>query len=117
MPDKLPKWVAEEISNSKWKATETFKGSGYFLMTNSKEKNADIQFYEPLPEGRYIITADVPETIKVDNYEKGEVYVFTLQIYKSDLSDNVKQFLEEQYKMNMEIIHKYELTSVEELNE
>tara|TARA_B100000315_G_C14149686_1_gene395138 strand:+ start:194 stop:547 length:354 start_codon:yes stop_codon:yes gene_type:complete len=117
MPDKLPSWVAEEISNSKWKATDTFKGSGYFLMMNSKEKNADIQFYEPLPDGRHIVTADVPESIKVDGYERGEVYLFNLQIYKSDLSDKVKQFLEEQYKMNMEIIHKYELTSVEKLNE
>ena len=117
MPNKLPSWVAEEISNSKWKPAGTFKGSGYFLEINSKEKNADIQLYETLPEGRHIITADIPETVKTDGFEKGEVYLFNLQIYKSEISDKVKHFLEEQYKMNMEIIHKYELISLEEFSE
>jgi len=117
MPNKLPSWVAEEISNAKWKPTETFQGSGYFLDINSKEQNADIQLYEPLPEGRHIITADIPETVKTDGFEKGDVYLFNLQIYKSEISDKVKHFLEEQYKMNMKIIHKYELISLEEFSE
>ncbi|MFC1755504.1 hypothetical protein ACFL96_19290 [Thermoproteota archaeon] len=117
MPKTLPNWVAEEISDSKWEVVDTFNGSGYFLDLNLKEKNADIQFYETLPGGRYIINADVPNTLKMDEYKKGDVYVFSIKIFKSVLSDKVKEFLAEQYQTNMEDINKYELISAEAISE
>ena len=117
MSDKLPNWVAEEISNAKWEPIDNFKGSGYFLDMNLKEKNVDIQFYEPLPEGRYIINADVLDTLKIDKFSKGEVYLFDVKIYKYIISDKIKQFLAEHYQMKMDVVYKYELVSVVDLNE
>ena len=113
MPKSLPNWVAKEISDSKWEVVNTFNGSGYFLDLNPKEKHADIQFYDTLPGGRYIITADVPETMKINEFIKGDVYAFSVQIFKSVLSDKVIKFLTEEYQTSMETINKYELISAE----
>lgn len=113
MSKSLPNWVAEEISNSKWEVIDTFSGSGYFLDLNSKERNVDIQFYESLPGDRYIITADIPENFNMNEFIKGDVYLFSVKIFKSVLSDKVKDFLTEQYQTNMDTINKYELVSAE----
>lgn len=117
MPKTLPNWVAEEISDSKWEVVDTFNGSGYFLDLNPKEKNTDIQFYEALPGGRYIITADVPDTLKMDEFIKGDIYVFSIKIFKSVLSDKVKEFLTNEYQTKLEDINKYELISAEAICE
>lgn len=115
MPERLPRWVAEEVSNVKWEAADTFTGTGYFLDLNSKEKNVDIQLYEPSPEGRYIVTADVPDSIKMDELKKREVYLFNIKTYRSGLSDKVKQFLAERYQVRMGSIFRYEMISAEEV--
>jgi len=117
MPESLPNWVAEEVSGSKFEADENFKGTGYFLDLNEKENIGDIQFYERLPEGRFIVSVDIPKSIKITDLKKGELYLFEIKIFKSVLSDKVKQFLEEQYQVKVETIYKYELVSSEELKE
>jgi hypothetical protein len=117
MPDNLPTWVAEEISNTKWEPADSFKGTGYFLDTNPKEKTADIQLYEPSPEGRYVLNIDVPDSIPVNELKKGEVYQVEIKTYRSMLSDKVKQFLEENYQVKMETVFRYELISAEFLQD
>ncbi len=109
----LPKWIAEEVQNAQWEIANTFKGTGYFLELNPRENNADIQFYDPLPGSRYIVTADIPGSIKVDTLKKGEIYSFEIKIFKAVLSDKAKNFLNEQYQINMDAIYRYELMSAE----
>ena len=109
----LPKWVAEEVQNASWETADTYKGTGYFLDINPKEKSVDIQFYDTLPEGRHIVTADIPGNIEADSLIKGEIYLLEIKRFKFELSGKVKQLLEEQYQINMEVIYRYELTSVE----
>ena len=36
------------------KKSETLDLTGYVLSMNNKENSIDIQFYQPLPDGRYI---------------------------------------------------------------
>ena len=117
MPESLPNWVAEEVSVSKFEADENFKGTGYFLDLNEKEHIGDIQFYERLPEGRYIVSVDIPKSIKIGDLKKGELYLYEIKIFKSVLSDKVRKFLEEHYQVKVDTIYKYELISSEELKE
>ncbi len=117
MPENLPSWVAEEVSKAKWEAVDNFSGTGYFLDLNVKEKTADIQFYDPLPDGRHIITVDVSSNVGKGELKVGELYLFQVKIYKASLSDKVKQFLTEHYQINMDAIYRYEMMSVEELKE
>lgn len=113
MSKEVPKWVVEEVQNAKFESEDIFKGSGYFLDIFPKEKRADIQLYEKLKEGRYIITVDILDKIKIEELQKGEVYMFEVQRYKANLSDKVKEYLNEQYEMKMDDIYKYDLVSVE----
>lgn len=117
MSKELPKWVAEEIQNAKFESADTFKGTGYFLDLNPKENNADIQLYDQLPEGRYIVTADLPDSVKIDALKRGDIYLFEIKIFKAGLSDKVKQYLAEHYQINMDTIYKYEMASAEEFKE
>lgn len=117
VPEKLPKWVAEEITNAKWEALDSFKASGYFLDVNSKDKTADVQLYDPSPEGRYILNVDVPSSITLDALKRGEVYSFEVKTFKSVLSDKVKKFLAEEYQVTMEDIFRYEIVTAELLED
>ena len=117
VPEKLPKWVAEEITNAKWEALDSFKASGYFLDVNSKDKTADVQLYDPSPEGRYILNVDVPGSITIDALKRGEVYSFEVKTFKSVLSDKVKKFLAEEYQVTMEDIFRYEIVTAELLED
>lgn len=117
MPEKLPKWVAEEITNAKWEALDSFKATGYFLDVNSKDKTADVQLYDPSPEGRYILNVDLPSSIAIDALKRGEVYSFEIKTFKSVLSDKVKKFLAEEYQVTMEDIFRYEMVTSELLED
>jgi hypothetical protein len=117
MPEKLPKWVAEEITNAKWESLDSFKATGYFLDINPKNKTADVQLYDPSPEGRYILNVDVLNNIVIDELKRGEVYSFEIKTYKSVLSDKVKKFLTEEYQVAMDDIFKYEMITADLLED
>ena len=56
LTEKFPNWLSEEISSVKMKKSETLDLTGYVLSINNKENSIDIQFYQQLPDGRYIST-------------------------------------------------------------
>ena len=81
--DSLPKWVAEEIRNAKFGEEEEWSGSGYILDINKDEKKIDVQFYEKLPEGRYIATLDLPEKYQPESLEPASRLHVQIQDSKS----------------------------------
>jgi hypothetical protein len=113
----IPKWVAEEIRNAKFEKEEAWSGSGYILDINSKERKIDVQFYEKLPEGRYIATLDLPESVDPNSLELATVYVFKFKAFKASLDPKVVSFLKEKYAMDMDSIYRFELQSVEKMIE
>jgi hypothetical protein len=112
----IPKWVAEEIQHAEFRQSEEWTGSGYILDINKKDRRIDVQFYEKLPEGRYIATLDLPKSVDSDALELGIVYMFKFKAFKAELSKKVVSFLKEKYQMDMESIYKFELVSLEKLD-
>lgn len=113
--DTLPKWVAEEIRNAKFDHEEEWTGSGYILDINKKEGKIDVQFYEKLPDGRYIVTVDLPTKFDIDSLELAIVYMFKFKAFKATLDSKVVSFLKENFSLQMDSIYKFELISVEKL--
>ncbi len=114
--DNLPKWVAEEIRNAKFDSGEEWSGSGYILEINNEEKKVDVQFYEKLPEGRYIATLDLPADLKPESLDLGIIYMFKFKSAKATLSPKVVTFLKEKYSVAMDSIYRFELVSAEKLD-
>ncbi len=114
--ENLPKWVAEEIRNAKFDQDEEWSGSGYILDINKDEKKIDVQFYEKLPEGRYIATLDLSPEVNVDALELAMVYMFRFKASKATLAPKVVSFLKEKFNLDMDSIYKFELLSVEKLD-
>ena len=58
----------------------------------------DVQLYDPVEDGRRIVTMDLPKKIK--ELEKGTVYEFIFDQHKAPLSKKVSEFLEKEIDMN-----------------
>jgi hypothetical protein len=114
--ESLPKWVAEEIRDAKFESEEEWSGSGYILDIDKDKKTVDVQFYEKLPEGRYIATLDLPGDIDPEKLELAIVYMFKFKASKATLAPKVVTFLKEKYNMQMDNIYKFQLVSVEKLD-
>lgn len=119
MSNELPKWAEDEINavtDSSFKQTKIWEGTGYFLEIDEKNRKADVQFYEKLPVGKHIITLEIPKNIKIDDLMKGFVYGYKVRILKAPLSKKLVTFLKENLNLNMDIIYKFELESLQLLD-
>src|SRR5579872_2528341 len=114
--ENLPKWVAEEIRDAKFDQEEEWSGSGYILDVNKDEKKIDVQFYEKLPEGRYIATLELPGQYNPETLELATVYMFKFKAFKATLAPKVVSFLKEKYNLQMDSIYRFELNSAEKLD-
>ena len=114
--DNLPKWVAEEIKNAKFDEGEEWSGSGYILDVNKTENKVDVQFYEKLPEGRYIATLEMPASYDPNSLELALVYMFKFKAFKAILAPKVVSFIKEKYAFDMDSIYRFELISAEKLD-
>lgn len=114
--ESLPKWVADEIKNAKFQTEEEWSGSGYILDINQKENKIDVQFYEKLPEGRYIASLDLPPKFDIATLELATIYMFKFKSSKATLNEKVVSFLKEKFSLDMDSIYKFELISAEKLD-
>lgn len=114
--DEIPEWVTDEIQNAKFKKPEELKKQGYILEFYYEDNKIDVQLYDPVEDGRHIVTMDVPKTIKIDDLLKGEVYEFVFDQYKAPLSKKVSEFLEKEKEIDMKAIYQFDLKSLELLD-
>jgi hypothetical protein len=114
--DDIPDWVSDEIQNAKFKKPEELKKSGYILEMYDADNKIDAQLYDPVEDGRHIITMDLPKKIKIGELEKGLVYEFTFDQHKAPLSKKVSEYLEKEKEINMNAIYQFELKSLELLD-
>ena len=115
--DSIPDWVTDEIQNAKFEKPKKLKISGYVLEMYQKDNKIDTQLYEPVEDGRQIVTMDLPEKSKILELEKGLVYEFTFEQHKAPLSKKVSEFLEKEKEIEMNAIYDFKLKSIKLINE
>ena len=114
--DEIPDWVSDEIQNAKFKKPEELKRTGYILEFYEEDNKIDSQLYDPVEDGRHIVTMDLSKTIKMNDLEKGVVYEFTFDQHKAPLSKKVSEYLEKEKEIDMNAIYQFELKSLELLD-
>ena len=114
--DEIPDWVSDEIQNAKFKKPEKLKRTGYILEFYDADNKIDAQLYDPVEDGRHIVTMDLPKKIKIGDLEKGVVYEFTFDQYKAPLSKKVSEYLQKEKEIDMDAIYQFELKSLELLD-
>ena len=112
----IPKWVTDEIQNAKFGKPIAETKTGYILEVFDKDGKADAQLYEPVEDGRHIVTLDLPKNIKPADLERGVVYEFTLESLKASLSKKVVDFLKKEKEIEMEAIYQFNLIKLEKLD-
>ena len=114
--DEIPEWVTDEIQNAKFKKPEELKRTGYILELYDEDSKIDAQLYDPVEDGRHIVTMDLSKKIKIGELEKGVVYEFTFDQHKAPLSKKVSEFLIKEKEIEMNAIYQFELKSLELLD-
>ena len=114
--DDIPEWVSDEIQNAKFGKPEELKRSGYILEIYDADNKVDAQLYDPVEDGRHIVTMDLPKAIKPADLEKGVVYEFTFDQHKAPLSKKVSEYLQKEKEIDMNAIYQFELKSTELLD-
>lgn len=115
--DDIPEWVTDEIKNAKFQKPKKMKISGYVLEMYQEDNKIDTQLYDPVEDGRQIVTMDVSEKIKISELEKGIVYEFTFEQHKAPLSKKVSEFLEKEKEIEMNAIYDFKLKSIKLIDE
>ena len=115
--DEIPDWVTDEIKNAKFQKPKKLKISGYVLEMYQEDNKVDTQLYEPVEDGRQIVTMDLSEKIKISELEKGLVYEFTFEQHKAPLSKKVSEFLEKEKEIEMNAIYDFKLKSIKLIDE
>ncbi|MBA4717594.1 MAG: hypothetical protein HRO68_00175 [Nitrosopumilus sp.] len=111
--DDIPDWVTDEIQNAKFKKPEELKKSGYILEFYDADNKVDVQLYDPVEDGRHIVTMDLPKKVKIDDLVKGEVYEFVFDQHKAPISKKVSEYLDKEKEIEMTAIYQFELKSLE----
>ena len=115
--DEIPDWVTDEIQNAKFEKPKKLKISGYVLEMYQDDNKIDTQLYEPVEDGRQIVTMDLSEKIKIAELEKGLVYEFNFEQHKAPLSKKVSEFLEKEKEIEMNAIYDFKLKSIKLIDE
>jgi len=112
----IPKWVTDEIQNAKFQKPKSIVRTGYILEFYEQDNKIDAQLYDPVEDGRHIVTLDLAKKIKLNDLEKGVVYEFTINSMKAPLSKKATEFLKKEKEIEMDAIYQFELASLELLD-
>jgi hypothetical protein len=112
----IPEWVSNEIQTAKFEKPVSVTKSGYVLEIYEGDEKIDAQLYEPVEDGRHIVTMDLPKKIKSAELEKGAVYEFTFDFLKAPLSKKTVEYLSKEKEIEMSAIYQFELKSLELLD-
>ncbi len=112
----VPEWVTDEIKNAKFEKPVSQTDTGYILEIYESDGKIDAQLYEPVEDGRHIVTMDLPKKVKPTDLERGVVYEFTFNSMKASLSKKVVEYLKKEKEIEMNAIYQFELKSLELLD-
>ena len=109
----IPQWVSDEIQNAKFQKPQSLKKTGYILEIYDTDNKIDAQLYEPVEDGRHIVTMDLPKDVNINDLQRGVVYEFVFDSLKAPLSKKVVEFLQKEKEIEMAAIYQFELKSLE----
>ncbi len=112
----IPEWVSDEIQNAKFEKPVSQTDTGYILEIYESDGKVDTQLYEPVEDGRHIVTMDLPKKVKPTDLERGVVYEFAFNSMKAPLSKKVVEYLKKEKDIEMNAIYQFELKSLELLD-
>ncbi len=112
----VPEWVTDEIKNAKFEKPVSQTETGYILEIYESDGKIDTQLYEPVEDGRHIVTMNLPKQVKPVDLERGVVYEFTFNSMKASLSKKVVEYLKKEKEIEMNAIYQFELKSLELLD-
>ncbi len=112
----VPEWVTDEIKNAKFEKPVSQIETGYILEIYESDRKIDAQLYEPVEDGRHIVTMDLPKQVKPVDLERGVVYEFTFNSMKASLSKKVVEYLKKEKEIEINAIYQFELESLELLD-
>ncbi len=112
----IPEWVSAEIQNAKFEKPVSQTDTGYILEIYESDGKIDAQLYEPVEDGRHIVTMDLPKKVKPADLERGVVYEFMFNSMKAPLSKKVVEYLKKEKEIEMNAIYQFELKSLELLD-
>jgi hypothetical protein len=113
----IPEWVSDEIQSAKFEKPVSTARSGYILEIYEDDGKIDTQLYDPVEDGRHIVTMDLPKNIKPVELEKGVVYTFTFDSIKAPLNKKVVEYLKKEKEIEMNAIYQFELKNLELLDD
>ena len=116
MAKDIPEWVTDEIQSARFGKPQSIARTGYILDIYEQDNKIDAQLYEPVEDGRYIITLDLPKKFKPSDLQKGVVYEFSFDVFKAPLDQKVIEFLKKEKEIDMEAIYQFELKDLELLD-
>lgn len=114
--DDIPKWVTDEIQNASFQKPKEETRTGYILEIYESDGKVDAQLYEPVEDGRHIVTLDLPKNIKTKDLERGVVYEFTFESLKAPLSKKVVEYLKKEKEIDMDAVYQFNLKKMELLD-
>ena len=108
----IPKWVADEIKNAKFGKPKNLTKTGYILEIYDADNKIDAQLYEPVDDGRHIVTLDLPNNIKLGELQRGVVYEFVFNSLKAPLDKKVVEYLKTEKEFDMDAIYQFVLQKI-----
>ena len=110
----IPQWVADEVQSAKFERPTAIKRTGYVLEAYGEDGKVDAQLYDPVEDGRHIVTMDVPPEMRVGDLRRGVVYEFTIDAFKAPLSDRAAEYLRAEMGVEMSAVYRFVLREFEE---
>lgn len=110
----IPQWVADEVQSARFGRPEAVKRTGYVLEAYDADGKIDAQLYDPVADGRHIVTMDVAPEIRVGDLRRGVVYEFSIDAFKAPLSARAAEYLRAEMGVEMSAVYRFVLREFEE---
>ncbi len=115
--DEMPEWVLDGIQSAKFGKASIVKRTGYILEIYEGDKKMDVQVYDAVEDGRHIVTLDIPDSINMNDLERGVIYEFNFNSFKAPLDKKIVDFLKNEKEIDMDAIYQFELKGLEMIDD
>lgn len=110
----VPQWIADEVQSARFGRPTAVKRTGYVLEAYDADGKIDAQLYDPVEDGRHIVTMDVAPDIRIGDLRRGVVYEFSMDAFRAPLSGRAAEYLRAEMGVDMSAVYRFVLREFEE---